>query len=269
MDSKCWWNRDFEARSRNWEDEEIELKDEIYGNSVSDLIFAWSVDMRKGLNGQKLCTEQLFIACGPCSSIFLDLQFKEKILIGSITFPLIAQSQNSVRSSVNNKTCLIYQANPNLVLVLCQYLEESVDAENLYWWTHELFHHIEAKNVLVLDCITDRKIALTENVNPETLVLPQLRYLATNVEITSFSKLEPPLLVKHFAASILTHCQINKIASVLLMSLSNNNFIGGETLKGFELASGTFATQFQVLSEGAYENELGKFKARAKNPLYI
>jgi hypothetical protein len=39
MDSKCWWNRDFEARSRNWEDEEIETKDEINGPSVNETLF--------------------------------------------------------------------------------------------------------------------------------------------------------------------------------------------------------------------------------------
>jgi hypothetical protein len=40
MDSKCWWNRDFEVSSRNWEDEEIEEEDEINGKSESTIFFA-------------------------------------------------------------------------------------------------------------------------------------------------------------------------------------------------------------------------------------
>jgi hypothetical protein len=60
-------------------------------------------------------------------------------------------------------------------------------------------------SVVVFDCIPDRKIALTENVNPESLVLPQLRYLATHMEPKLLLKLAPPLLIKQFAASILTH----------------------------------------------------------------
>jgi len=268
MDSKCWWNKDFEARSRNWEDEEIDVNDEIEGQSVNDVIFTWSIDLRKSLGNEKLRSDCLLIACGPCASIFLDLQYQDKVLIGSLTLPLVSQSQNSLRFNSNNNSCQIFRASPTIVLVLCLYTEDNVDTEGLFWWTSELFRHIEAKSVLVLDYIADRKVALTENVDPGTLSLPQLRYLATHIECTSIPKLEPPLLVNHFAASILSYCQTFKIASVLFLSLSNNNYFGGETLKGFELASGSVGINFQELSAGIYERELENYKGRSKNPLY-
>jgi hypothetical protein len=53
-----------------------------------------------------------------------------------------------------------------------------------------------------------------------------------------------------FAIVLTLKCQIFKLASVLLLSLSNDNYVGGETLKGFELASGSIAIKFQELSVG-------------------
>lgn len=39
MDSKCWWNGNFEISSRNWEHEAIEEIDEKNGKSQNNIIF--------------------------------------------------------------------------------------------------------------------------------------------------------------------------------------------------------------------------------------
>jgi len=153
--------------------------------------------------------------------------------------------------------------------VLYQY-ERSIGSENLFWWTNELFQHFGAKRVVVFDTISDHKLAMTMEEGSESkLTLPQLRYLSTGFETKSIQRLEAPHIVQHIGASILTYCQIHKIESILYLSVSNNHFMGAETLKEFEKALEIIEEKHEVLEEDVYEEQLSNLKARSKNPLYI
>jgi hypothetical protein len=270
MDSKCWWNSNFESQSRNWEHEAIEQIDEVNGKSESKIIFTWSKEMRKTVGNSKLLTDLLLIGSDASSSSFLDIQHQDKVLIGSIIIPEVSQAGNSLRSNINNYSCNIYKStNFNRIIVLHQY-ERSIGSESLFWWTNQLFRLIESKRVVVFDTISDHKIAMTmEEGSDSILTHPQLRYLSTGFETQSVQRLDAPHIVQHVAASILTYCQIHKIESILFLSITNNHFMEAETLKAFEKALDVIETKHEALDEDLYEKRLYALKTRSKNPLYI
>jgi len=228
-----WWNGNLETWSRNLECET--------GDSLTDRtphpepIFRWHKSFRSTIPKH---FEKLIIATGPPSSLFLTSQFQQKTHIASIIFPHVSLAGCTLVPSVNNSLTTIFTVEqfPNTCYVACQVTVENGDA---YAWTKSVFTNIVAKSVFVLDVIDELKIQ--DVLEESEIEFPALRMLKTNSanpvplpKNISCPFLESPQIICGLPASILTHCQIHRIAATLYLSAESQTQLGPETLIGFE-----------------------------------
>lgn len=210
----------------------------------------WTWASAEAPTDEKVTCKTLLVAVGAVPSAYLrvllsagDDQKKQQgsslagyTLLASVLLPEVPLSFAAVQMELNANATLFYQsADKQTILCLAG---QRIPTARAFAWTAEVFNHVSAESVVILDLFPEEKYQSAVD------VMPLVRQVQSSqwTQPTTLPLLEQPNLIDNSpTASVLSYCEIFGIPAIVFVSLSSFHYAPAEIVRGYDsLSMGLF-----------------------------